>query len=299
MRSPNNDPAHLKNRVIASVYIFRSLPSYYFEDIVHTQETKNKLNYIINNLIQDGYLKRKSTLRKQVQFLLLTKKGHDFVTKQIFKNAGQPFYVYRTDRSIRFTDSDHRFMNFVYIWNWLSQNATLLNKGIQIYEDTNRNYCKIKFAYAGEDVLLYPDILILLPDNEKGSEFKRALIIENDTGSESSKKLFSKFVEYAAYARWGIDQGIIARIDVTFILHSKNRADKLLAKLTSHAKNYNSTLKVKDVKVNDLLQVFSKNNAKFSFSAMQTGYEKQIYETLRYDLKKELLARDPSWQYLI
>ena len=156
MRKPITDPIHLKNRILASVYIFRSLPSYYFEDIVPTQESKNKLKYIINNLIQDGYLKKKKTLRKRIQFLLLTKKGHDFVTKQIFKTADQPFYVYRTDRSIRFTDSDHRYMNFVYIWDWLWKNSELLNKGIQIYEDTNRNYCKIKFAYAGEDVLLYP-----------------------------------------------------------------------------------------------------------------------------------------------
>src|ERR1039458_6965252 len=132
MRKPSNDPNNLKNRILALIYIFRYLPSYYFEDIQTNIEEKNIAKFIINNLIQGGFVKKKPSLRRRIQFLLLTKKGHDFVITHIFQNKNNPFYLYRTDRLARFTDSDHRFMNFVYLWEWTTKNTALLHTGVKI-----------------------------------------------------------------------------------------------------------------------------------------------------------------------
>jgi hypothetical protein len=298
MRKPIVEPTHLKNRILVAIYVFRSLPVYYFEDIQGNTEEKNSIKYIINNLVQGGFIKKKPSLRKRIQFLLLTKKGYDFITTHIFQNKDNPFYLYRTDRLARFTDSDHRFMNFVYLWEWIKNNTPLLSAGIKIYEDSNRNNCKLSFSFGSDSVVLYPDVLILIPDSARGSEFFKAIIVENDTGLETSGTLFRKIVEYCAYALHGRKQGFISDAEVIFTLHSKERSKRLLENLVSHAKNYNATLKVKDVRAVHLLEAFGETGIKIQFSVLDT-VAKNLYSFLPYDFRKELLKQNPSWQYLL
>ncbi|MGH7203115.1 MAG: hypothetical protein ACREHC_01585 [Candidatus Levyibacteriota bacterium] len=301
MRKPIHDPLHVKNRILVVIYVFRSLPAYYFEDIQVSTKEKNSIKYIINNLMQGGFIKKKPSLRKRIQFLLLTKKGHKFVATHIFQNKEKQFYLYRTDRLARFTDSDHRFMNFVYLWEWIAKNTALLNTGLKIFEDSNRNYCKLNFAFGSDSVVLYPDVLILLPDATRGSEFFKALIVENDTGLETSGTLFRKIVEYSAYAIKGRKQGFISEAELIFTLHSKERSKRLLPNLVPHAKNYNSTQKVKDVRAVHLLEAFGEEGIKLQFSVLDTVEKTKhdLYTTLSYDFRKELLKKNPSWQYLL
>lgn len=295
------EPTHLKNKILMSVYIFRFLPTYYFEDIQIKKDEKRKAQFIINNLVQEGYLKKQPSQRESIKYLLLTKKGHDFVIKNILKQEVNPFYLYRTDRLAKFNDSDHRFMNFVYIWDWIEKNSHLLNTGIRIYEDSNRNYCKLNFTYGADAIVLFPDVLILLPDVHKGSEFFKAIIVENDTGVETSGVLFRKIVEYSAYAMRGLQQGFISEAELIFTLHSKARSSRVLPNMIKHAQNYNSTLKVKDVKAAHILQAFMQTGMTIQFSIIDTTTNRResIYESLQFDLRKELLAHNPSWQYLL
>src|SRR5258708_439457 len=151
-RKLRSDPTLLKNTVLMTIYIFRSLPAGYIDFYMDTKEEKQKVWKTIFKLIENGFIKKYSEYG--YPFLYLTKKGHEFVTKELFKTKDTlPFYHYRTDRMERSTTSLHHFMNFVYIWEWITNNPDLVGKGIKIFEDSDRNNCKLKYRFIGRDMI--------------------------------------------------------------------------------------------------------------------------------------------------
>src|SRR5579859_2197194 len=164
MRKPIFDPQHLKNKILIAIYIFRSLPNQYIETInSYEKEIKDKTRLIILNLIQDGVIKKSSADNGTV-YLRLTSKGYSLVSTQLLPQKTNPLYTFRRDRGVNHTISDHHYYNFVFVWDWIMKNNSLLNKNIQIYDDSNLNNCFVSFSFESKKVVISPDILVFQPD---------------------------------------------------------------------------------------------------------------------------------------
>ncbi len=164
MSYPINNSRHLKNKILLSIYVFRSLPSQYIETITaYDSEVKEKVRLIILNLIQGKVLKKSSADNGTI-YLRLTSKGYQYVSTQLLPQVSKPLYTFRRDRGVNHTISDHHYYNFVFVWDWIGKNASLLNKNIQIYDDSNLNNCFVSFPHDNKKIVISPDILIFQPD---------------------------------------------------------------------------------------------------------------------------------------
>src|SRR5258708_8949439 len=195
MRKPTANPEHLKNKILVAIYVFRSLPAQYIEMISsYNPKIKEKARLIILNLLQGGVIK-KSLADNGTTYFRLTSKGYQHVSTELMPQINKPLYTYRRDRGINHVISDHHYYNFVFVWDWISKNTSLLNKNIQIYDDSNLNNCFVSFSHDNKKVVISPDILVFQPDT-KNSSFRKATFVENDAGGETYKRLYEKFVEY-------------------------------------------------------------------------------------------------------
>jgi hypothetical protein len=264
-----------------------------------TNEEKQQVYQTIHYLVKQNYILKKELLH-EFCFLYLTKKGYDFVTKKLIGIEGRiPFYQYRTDRSQTGYIFVHNYMNFTYVWDFISNNSELLKQNIQIYEDGNKNQCKLVFYHGGKNVILSPDILIFIP--EKNSIYSKAIIIENDFGGETHAMLFKKLIEYSIFIKEGLKQNKLSSVEIYFILVSKERTLSLFRHLGTIAKMadyFNSTQKVKDVDIRDILQVFQDGENKIYYSVFNRQRDTSCQNFLPYDFRKEILVHHPSWERL-
>jgi hypothetical protein len=296
MRKKITDIRHLKNRILLLVYIFRCLPSSYFETFV-SQKEKQKARFCINNLIQQEYLKKKKAFLAYISFLYLTKKGYEYVVIQVLKiSSGKGFYTYRTDRISATGDSDHRFMNFLFLQEWITKNHHLINQSIQMYEDSDINKCKIAFSYGNKRILLVPDVLILLPDEKNYAE-RKAIFVENDTGGEAHKRIYQKLIEYGLFAMYGMKQNNISKMDLYFIFQSTQRTEYLMGEkgtLGRYVEQFNATEKLKDIHIFEIINAFTNPHIHIYYSAIQE-VGNTTYSFLPYDFKNVILTANPSW----
>ncbi len=278
------------------VYIFRSLPAGYIDFYFDSKEKKQKVWKVLYKLTENGYLKKNSEYG--LTFLYLTKKGHIFVTAHIFTSQNTvPFYHYRTDRMERASTSIHHFMNFVFIWEWIMRNPQFISKDIKIFEDSDRNNCKLKYRYNGRDLLLYPDVLILYPDESK-KDYQKAIIIENDTRKETYKPLFQKLIDYATFIERGADHLNISEIELYFIFSSKKRINTFLFSskgALQMLKPYNITEKYRSgVAAQTILTAYEKPNINVFYSPFDRKRPKNSYDFKQYNFTKEIIAFDES-----
>ena len=296
MNKPTNNPLILKNKILVSIYIFRSLPSLYIETInSNNKDEKEKVRLMLKNLIQIGIIKKSSADNGTI-YLRLTNKGYNLVSTQLLPQRTKPLYTFRRDRGVNHVISDHHYYNFVFVWDWISKNASLLNKNIQIYDDSNLNNCFVSFSHDNKKVVISPDILVFQPDT-KNSSFRKATFVENDAGGETYKRLYEKFVEYGLLLESGLQQNAISEGSIFFIFHSQTRAKQLLfgAKSILQFFDYaNSTRKVKRVPIDLLLSAYTKTKMYYAF------YDKSALPTpltfAEYPLAKLLLERRQEWK---
>ncbi len=276
-------------------YIFRSLPLQYLSAIALDSKEREKIRLIIVGLIQSGLLLKNEAIHG-LSFIHLSKSGHNFVIKELLKkNNSGAFYEYKKGRHLRGSVGEHSFMNFAFIWNWIKQNPELLAKNIQIFEDSDLNNCRFKFAFGGKDLVISPDVLIYLPD-EINTAFKKAIFIENDTGGETYSKVYQKLTEYSLLVSRGLKQNLISSAEVYFIFHSQKRVEKLLSDkgLVSLFNYYNSSPKAKDVSVDIILKAFDGQNLPLYFSVLNQEFAPQpvVFKDL-------ILQRRPEWKHLV
>jgi len=296
MRKPIQDVTHTKNKILLSIYIFRALPLLYFETIAACNpQTKEKTRLIILNLIQSKVIK-KSLADNGSVYIRLTKKGYIFVSTYLLPQKEQPLYTYRRDRGVNHKISDHDFYNFVFVWEFITKNPKMMNKYIQIYDDSNMNQCFVSFSHCGRKVLISPDILIFQP-NEENPSFREAIFVENDGGGETYRRLFEKFVEYGLLLESGIKQNGIAKATIYFVFNSQKRAEQVLLSKKSIVQFFdhtNTTKKVKRVPIDTLLSAYSNH------SIYVSTYNKHNLPTplsfSEYPLVTLLLERRPEWK---
>lgn len=266
MRKPASNPNHFKNRILASIYVFRSLPTLYIETITsYESNLKEETRLLIKNLIENNVVK-KSVADNGSVYLRLTNKGYQYVSTKLLPQKNNPLYSFRRDRGVNHVISDHHYYNFVFVWDWISKNPALLNNNIQIYDDSNINKCVFSFSHESKKLVISPDILIFQPD-DTNSTFRKALFVENDAGGETYRRLYEKFVEYGLLLESGVKQNAISQATIYFVFHSQTRARQLLFGEKSILQFFdyaNSTKKVKRVPIDVLLRAYAKNTVYYA-----------------------------------
>lgn len=227
MRKTIDEPTHIKNRILACIYIFRSLPSTFIKQITR-----------INGIEQESvrkvilYLERSTLIQTKKAdvgtiYLQLTSNGQTYVKETIMPlESKKPLFVFRRDRSTNYPNNDHTYYNFVYIWELLRKNPEKIAKSLHIYEDSNRNNCKLPFSYLSRRTTIYPDALILYI-NEDNNSFTDAQLVESDTGGETSTIIYKKLVSYGVFAYQGLDQLGYSNASLHFIFKSHERVKNL------------------------------------------------------------------------
>src|SRR5258708_17117610 len=199
----------LKNRILLLTFIYRSLPTYYLKIIAKNDKEKEQIRLIVKNLINTKYLLEKSSTPLQFTFIHLSKKGYEYVVKEIFNGTNKPFYQHKESRSILKPLHDHSFLNFAFLWHYHRRYPSHFESDIHIYELSHINNCKVLFSYRGKDVLISPDAIIYLPDSKK-SDYRKAVFVENDTWRETYKSIYQKVVEYLTLAEAGLKRNKFA-----------------------------------------------------------------------------------------
>jgi hypothetical protein len=303
MRTPITDPTHVKNKIIIMTYIFRSLPYLYIELTATSTKERQELQKIVINLKKTNYIAQKRA-KHSLAFLHLTKKGYEFVTKSLMKRQTEkgeksPFYAYRSLRSLRGAVTEHQYMNFAFIWDWITKNPEKLQGDIEVYEDSNINQCKLTFTHGGKTIVLSPDVLILYPDEKsENSLCKRVVIVENDTGGETYKMVFRKFVEYAMLITQ-LNVNKISGGELLFVFPSQNRAEQMLfgeEGMTQFVENYNNTPKVKDVHNYDILSAYIQSELEVKYAWFNEKDIQHPYQFIPYNFGEQLLQRYPKWK---
>lgn len=288
---------HLKNRIVLATYIFRSLPVWYLNTIAIDEAEKSRIKLILLDLIRYGFLKKKESIH-EMQYLSLTKQGYDYLVTEVLKSPHDPMYKYKPVRSVRQSVSEHGYMNFAYVWNYIKEHADSITNEIRIYDDSNLNHCKMPFSFAGKRAVLVPDILI---HNTQGSA-SRVIFIENDTGREEYLKIFKKLVEYAAFAQNAKAENAIDTIELYFILASQKRIDQMFYSpngIIQLFDNYNHSEKIRDVPIDVILRAFQKDNVKLYLSLLNYKNTNVLYDFQQFNLTEQLLTLNPAWKYLV
>jgi len=288
---------HLKNRIVLATYIFRSLPVLYLNQVAIDDSEKERMRLIIIDLIRHGFLKKKESLHG-MQYLLITKQGYDYLIKEVLLSEHNPMYKYKPVRSVRQSISEHGYMNFVFIWHFITQHASSITNEIKIYDDTNLNHCKIPFSFAGKRAMLVPDTVILTSSGYG----KKAILVENDTGREEYQKIYKKLVEYGAFIQNAEAESAINEIELYLILHSKARMEKMFYSPTGIAQlfnYYNNSEKIKDIPVETILRGFKEGKVTFYLSVFNNTNPQCIYNFQKYNLPDEIIKIKPEWKHLV
>jgi hypothetical protein len=191
-------------------------------------------------------------------------------------------------------------MNSAFVWDWISKNPQLLPGDLEIYEDSNINQCKLKFIHGGRNIVLSPDVLILYPDGnkEKNNFYKKAVIVENDTGGETYRTVFRKFIEYAMFIKQ-LESARISGGELLFIFHSQKRAENLLFSeegIAQFIENYNDTPKLKDAHNYDILSAYLHSELQVKYAYFNRENIDNPYEFKPYNFAEQILLRHPKWK---
>lgn len=296
MGKPIFDITYTKNKILLCIYVFRSLPVIYFETITsYDPQLKEKTRLIIKDLLKDDVLK-KSYADNGSLYLRLTQKGYHQVAKNILPQSKKPLYTFRRDRAVNHTISDHHYYNFIFVWDWITKNPSLVNMNIQIYDDSNINNCVIPFSYDSKKAVVSPDILIFQPDTTS-TAFRKTVIVENDAGGETYRRLFEKIIEYGVLFETGLQQNAISEATLYFIFHSETRAKQLLFGEKSILQFFdfaNSTRKIKRLPIDTILKGFTKHKIYYSFYNKNNLQNPLLF--LEYPLTKLLFERRKEWE---
>ncbi len=289
--------SHIKNKILLATYIFRSLPMDYIQKTVANPKERQKIRNTIVFLKRDQYLLQKKTLQGQV-FLYISKKGYQYITEKLLNNEDdKTLYKYKEDRSLRKNISEHSFMNFMYIWHYISTYPEQMTKAIKIYEDTNMNQCKVRTYFDNKTVIVSPDVIIYSPISAS-SIFQNALFIENDTGRETYKTIYQKLVEYAVLIEKGLASNKIEKLTIHFIIRTQKRVDQLFYGPNGIVKffnAYNNTIQIKDVRARTIIQAFNNPKVKIFISAFDHNTLSNPYMFKEYKLVELLLKEKPTW----
>ena len=298
------------------VYIFRSLPYLYLELTAKGDPKEREHVYdTIRYLERQGLLAKKQAMHS-LYFLHLTKKGYTYVTTNLFKRFDMrafprtlrpkdSFYTYRTDRSLKGTVSEHQYMHFSFIWEWITQHPHLLIGDLEVYEDSNVNHCQLTIRYGGKDIRISPDVLILSPHHKDTTGYyKRAVIVENDTGGETYKTLFGKFLQYAVLIN-NLQNALITAGEVYFIFHSKERAEQFFTSeqkgMMQFIKNnyYFSGGNIKDLPINELLNAYYQSPFQVYYGIFNKDDKHNPHTFTRYNLGEHILKARPELKIFI
>lgn len=245
--------------------------------------------------MQNGIIK-KTVSHNGAVYVRLTQKGYTFAATHLCPQEKHPLYTFRRDRGVNHKISDHDYYNFVFVWDWIQKNPLLLNKNIQIYDDSNITECTVSFIYDHKRIVISPDILIFRPDTMQPS-FRVASFVESDAGGETYRQIFEKIVEYGLLFVSGINQNAISHAEIFFIFHSEKRAVKLLYEKVGILQFFdfaNSTRKVKRIPIDLILTAFTKH--KIFYSSYHHGDISSPLLFIEYPLKNLLLERRPEWK---
>lgn len=296
MRKPNDDPKHIKNKMLICIFVFRSLPLQYIEKISSSSsEFKERVRHIIVNLIEDKII-TKTAADNGMFYLRLTGKGYEYSAHRLLPQEKNPFYTFRRDRSLRNPITDHNYYNFVFVWDWTSKNTSLLSRNIQIYDDSNLNHSRVIFPYNGRNVVISPDVLIFLPDTQNNS-FKRAIFVENDAGGETYHRIYTKIIEYAVMVNAGLDHNSISGSELYFVFNTEIRAKQMLLGKQNILRFFdfnNSSAKTKNISIDVILRSFQKMPLYYAFYNKKNLINPLQFE--KYDLTGLLLERHKEWE---
>lgn len=287
MAKHNTEITYLKNKILFLTYVYRSLPVLYINRILN----EPKQTKIIHRLEVDyGLISKKTTLHG-LDFITLTNKGYRYLTQEVLKTDHEPMYRNDPFRSIRKNVSEHSFMNFVYIWNYVSRHPEHITNALRIYEDTNMKYCRVKFSYHDRYQLLVPDVMVA------GTQSKGVVFVENDTGREEHAMIYRKVVEYAAYAK-----NADMPVRLLFVMHSPVRMRRLFFEQSGMVRffdEYNHSEKLKQVPIEDILQSLQSEKLTIAVSWLDRQNMGNSDSFENYDLLSLLVAKKPVWRHLI
>ncbi len=287
---------HLKNRVLLATYIFRSLPTEYLQKTRKEAKERQKIRNTIVYLKRDKFLAQKKALHG-ADFLHLTRKGYIYVIKTLLKGQDeQTLYAYKAAPSLRKSISEHNFMNFMFVWQYIVTHPEYITKAIKIYDDSNINDCKIRTFWSGKDVVVSPDLLIYTP--AESSVFQKALCIENDTGRETYRMIYQKLIEYAVLIETGMSSNKISDFTIYFIIPTKKRIQQLFYNTTGILQlfsSFNNTKQIKDVRARTIMQAFASPKVHIYISAFDQQNLSNPYTFEKYNLIELLLIEKPTW----
>lgn len=288
---------HLKNRILLTMYIFRSLPTEYVQKTAMEGKERQRIRNTIVHLKRDGFLVQKKALHG-AEFLYLTKKGYAYVIQTLLKGESeQTLYVYKPTPSLRKSISEHNFMNFMFVWHYIALHPEQITKAIKIYDDSNISACKISTFWAGKDIVVSPDLIIYTPESTS-SVFQKALCVENDTGRETYRMIYQKLVEYAVLIEKGLASNKISEFTIYFIVPTKKRIQQLFYNPTGILQlfaSFNNTKQVKDVRARTIIQAFLDPNVHIYLSAFDQQNLDNPYTFESYNLSQLLLREKPAW----
>lgn len=297
MKKPITNPNHLINKIILTTYIFRSIPTQYFESISsHTKDSLHNTQIAINGMIDNKFLNI-HTEDQGDRFIRLTSKGYQRAISLLPQLSNTQLYTFRTDRSTNLQSAKHPYYNFAYVWWWIDKNSSALQNDIQIYDDSNLNYCKLSFTFGGKKIVIAPDVLIYERDHSN-SVFRHAHFIENDAGGETYKRLFHKLIQYALLATHGFGQNAISKADLTFVFHSEKRMQQMLfgkEGILSFFDYTNTSPRLKNIPIELIFDAFGKNKFPIFCSYYHRRTLEKPFDFQKFDLIKLLLERRPEW----
>jgi len=296
--SMNQNSKQLKRNLLLSTYIYRSLPYDYLTTIAKNDKEKEHIRTTIKNLVTYGYLLKKQAKPIPYKHILLTLKGHTFVTNSYFNTKKKQFYQYKEGRLLLKPPYQHSFLNFAFIWHYLKKLNRILFQDTQIFEDSDINKCKITFSYRGNSSLISPDVIIYTPDLVN-KYYKRAIFVENDTGRETYKTIYQKVVEYLALAEEGMEKNKLSTISLYFVFLSERRLKQLfLSKngLIRFFDLYNKTNRGLEVRMRYLLKTLASNSISIYISSFNNEKPGNPYSFRQFNLAKILLEKEISWK---
>ena len=99
-----------------------------------------------------------------------------------------------------------------------------------------------------------------------------------------------------------MQENMFEGIDLYFVFHSQKRVQQFFTDgkgVVSFMSSYNSTDKVKDVPIEDIIKVYSSGNITVHYAFIEKGGRPTISDFKRYEFIDYLLAKNPAWKHFL
>ncbi len=254
------------------------------------QIKKTKLLSVINNLIAEGFIKRKQNI-SPTKFLYLTKKGFERANKNRLIT-----YKYgswnKAKKRISSINQDHHYIIFRFLIDYF----TNFKKVSRIYTDYDRD-CKLEYKTLGKIMFVKPDLIIRPIENDA----TEIIALEADTNRETQRKLFDKLLKYILMAFHQGEIDTVEKIILYFSFGSKERNKKTfsleegkLGRFFSEVNTFLSTKVKTRIMIKDVLRVFRKNKLTIKSGVYSKGFEN--YRTV--DMLNLIYKENKNWKKL-